>query len=120
MRFATMKGTGVTLGKTMGTTELLQTIKQRIAAVEPDAEVILYGSFARGDHGPDSDVDLLILVDRDKFDVELEKRIVFPLYDLEIDTGRTISPKVLTRKEWESRPFVTPFFLNVQRDGRVL
>jgi len=31
----------------------------------PDATIILYGSFARGDHRADSDIDLLILLNQD-------------------------------------------------------
>lgn len=104
----------------MDTQEILQEIKRRAAAVAPDAEVVLYGSYARGDNGPDPDIDLLILVGREKVGFEEEKQIAFPLFDLEISSGRAISPRVLTRKEWYSRPVITPFFLNVQREGRML
>ena len=104
----------------MGTPEILQEIKRRVAAVAPTAEVVLYGSYARGENGPESDIDLLILVDREKLSFDEEKQIAFPLFDLEISSGRTISPRVLTRKEWFNRPVVTPFFLNVQSEGRTL
>jgi predicted nucleotidyltransferase len=43
------------------TTELLNEIMQRILAVSNPDKIILFGSYARGDSGPDSDIDLLII-----------------------------------------------------------
>ena len=105
---------------TMSTTEILQEIKRRVSVAAPTAEVVLYGSYARGDQQVDSDIDLLILVDAEKVDHELESSITHPLYHLEYATGTIISPRVISKKEWYSRPFVTPFFLNVEREGRRL
>jgi predicted nucleotidyltransferase len=34
---------------------------RRLAAAAPDADVILFGSRARGEAGPDSDLDLLVI-----------------------------------------------------------
>lgn len=104
----------------MSTPEILQEIKRRVSAVEPSAEVMLYGSYARGDQKPTSDIDLLILVDAEHVDAELETSLMYPLYHLEYDTGTIISPRVVSRKQWYSRPFRTPFFLNVEREGRIL
>jgi uncharacterized protein len=39
-----------------------QVVAEVVAAVDP-AEVILFGSVARGHEGPDSDIDLLIVLD---------------------------------------------------------
>ena len=43
--------------------ELLKHVKQTIHEFEPDADIILYGSRARGDAHPESDWDFLILLD---------------------------------------------------------
>lgn len=53
-----------------------------IREIDPSAEVILYGSRARGDAEPESDYDLLVLIDRD---VTLEKEDLFcrHLYPIE-------------------------------------
>mgnify|MGYP003382355004 CR=1 FL=1 len=104
----------------MSTPEILAEIKRRVMAVDPTAQVVLYGSYARGEQGPESDIDLLILVDKEKLDLDEERAIRSPLYDLELATGVMISPRVETRKAWYNRPFVTPFFENVQREGRSL
>ena len=43
--------------------ELLEEIAQRILAVSDPVQIILFGSYARGDVGPDSDLDLLVIKD---------------------------------------------------------
>ena len=71
--------------------QIVEQIRKALAQVVPDAQAILYGSEARGEARPDSDIDLLILVDG-----------------------------VLLKKIWENRPFQTPFIFNVMKEGIVL
>lgn len=99
---------------------LLQRIRSSIQMTEPQATVLLYGSYARGDNKNDSDVDLLILLNKDKVTWEDEKRISYPLYDIEFDTGTLISPLVISKQDWETRHRITPFYHEVLKDGRVL
>ena len=44
--------------------KVLEIVRRLVEAVKPD-RIILFGSLARGDAGPDSDVDLLIVKDSD-------------------------------------------------------
>lgn len=104
----------------IGKRDILSRIKQIVNSIEPLATVILYGSFARGDNKKYSDIDILILVDKDKISYSDEKRIKYPLYDLEFDTGKVISPIVFSRKDWETRHSITPFYKNVKREGVLL
>jgi len=104
----------------MSTPEILQEIKRRVSAVVPTAEVLLYGSYARGEQGPESDIDLLILVDKSKVSYEDRKSITYPLYGLEMDSGIMISPIVLPRAVWDAQHGSTPLFKEVARDGRRL
>jgi predicted nucleotidyltransferase len=43
--------------------ELIDEITRRIRAVTTPELVLLFGSYARGDAGPDSDLDLLVVID---------------------------------------------------------
>jgi predicted nucleotidyltransferase len=43
--------------------QLLPEITRRILAVSQPKKIILFGSYARGDFGPDSDLDLLVILD---------------------------------------------------------
>ena len=101
----------------MSRKEIVVQIQLLMRRLFPTAEVILYGSEARDEARPDSDIDLLILVDGDKLTLAQEDAITTPLYELELQTGVAISPIVMLKKQWESRPMITPFYLNVMREG---
>lgn len=95
----------------------MKQISQTVHRLEPSASTILYGSEARGDARPDSDIDLLILLDGDKRDLKREDRLSGELYEIELATGVLISPMIMLRKQWENRPFKTPFYINVMNEG---
>ena len=99
---------------------ILDRIKKIVQDSDPSAKVYLYGSRARGTMHPDSDWDLLILLNKDKITAEIEKNVTYPLYDLEFEIGEVISPLVYSEIEWNSKHRVTPFYSNVMRDGKLL
>lgn len=98
---------------------ILQLIKKSVTQNAPGATLIVYGSYARGDYHEDSDIDLLILLDRDKITHDDEDKITYPLFDIEFKTGIIINPMVYTSEAWTTHR-VTPFYENVNKEGRIL
>lgn len=100
--------------------ELCQRIRGVVREVEPDAEIILYGSRARGDAEPDSDWDLLILLNG-PVSRERERAICDRLYDVELALDEVLCPLVYSRQEWESPVYrAMPLHDHVHRDGIAL
>ena len=104
----------------MNRKELVKRLKYMIKSVAPNSQTILYGSEARGEAKQNSDIDILILVDKDTVSPMEEDVITAPIYDLEIETGTIISPIVMTRKAWEAAKRKTVFYYNVMKDGVLL
>jgi len=96
-----------------------QLIRTYVNSIDNDAEVILYGSRARGDEKNDSDWDILILTDY-SVDITQERKFRDKLYDLELETGEPFSVFVYSKSEWQTKQRITPFFYNVTHEGLVL
>lgn len=65
----------------------------------PPEMVVLYGSRARGDHRPDSDYDLLVVLS--KKDVETIDHLYRAVQEVELETIRTISLLIRTREQYD-------------------
>ncbi len=102
------------------TSTILQQIKQSVLKTDPGATLILYGSYARGDNKEDSDIDILVLIDKDKVTIEDRQRIGHPIYRIELENETLICPILYSRKHWETKLSITPFYKNVISEGILL
>ena len=96
---------------------LLRRVRTVVRELEPEAEIILYGSRSRLDAGPESDWDFVILVDG-PVDEERTDRIRHRLYEIEWDGDEVISSVVRSREQWNSARYrAVPFRQAVEREG---
>lgn len=95
----------------------IEDIKKAIHELEPDAQIILYGSRSRKDSTTESDWDFLILVDG-PVDDERTDRIRHRLYEIEWESGEVVSCIVRNRQQWHRPPYSgTPFYKNIVEEG---
>lgn len=81
-------------------------------------ETILFGSYARGDAEPGSDIDVLILVDASRQDISARNWQVGNLAaGLLLDYGIVVSPIVENRDYFNKNVNALPFYRNVEREG---
>ena len=76
--------------------------------------ITVFGSTARGTDRPDSDIDLLVVVDNEDF--RLRRDLIGMAFEIMLDTGMDISVKVLSIREFEARKSYS-FLQNVLSEG---
>ena len=100
--------------------DLLRRCKRAITEAAAGAEVILYGSRARGDAGEDSDYDLMVIVDG-TVDMALEEKIHEQIFPLELDSEAVLTLIVYNKQQWDSPLYrAIPLHKNVDREGVLL
>ncbi|MCC8105023.1 MAG: nucleotidyltransferase domain-containing protein [Clostridiales bacterium] len=80
--------------------------------------IILYGSYARGDNTEESDIDIMILLDCDRDEVEnLRDRTYEMANDISLDEDVFLSILLRDKKHFQENQDFLPFYRNVVRDG---
>jgi len=96
--------------------DIIKRIKTSIKIIDPKAQVIIFGSRARGDAKIESDWDILILTDY-LVTTEIERSFRNNLFDIEIETGEVFSTFVYQKQIWNTKHKVTPLYRNIKREG---
>lgn len=83
--------------------------------------IILYGSYARGDFRPDSDIDIMILLDISESELkEYSQQLSYMTYDFNLDNDLEIRPLVKNEEFYQKWVVNYPFYANIQREGVIL
>ncbi|GAB2571117.1 nucleotidyltransferase family protein [Spirosoma areae] len=96
----------------------LQEVKRYVHEIDPQAEVWLFGSRARGDAREDSDWDFLVLTEQSA-NWAFKSRLRYHLYDVGFKANHIISTVIQSKKDV---PFltVTELYRNVMDEGKRL
>jgi predicted nucleotidyltransferase len=101
----------------MDQNQIRDRIKKTIHNKDPKAIAYLFGSRARGDFRPDSDWDILILVDSKQVTNEIEDKFRDGLFDIEIDSGQIISAFIYPKEYWKNMLLYSPLYKIVNKEG---
>lgn len=94
-----------------------QRIKQNVHEIDPQAEVWLYGSRARGTAREDSDWDVLVLSPKTSLSTADESMFTDHMCDLIVETGEVIQLFAYGKDDWHTRHRATPFYQNIKHDA---
>ena len=101
----------------MTSEERLNMIKNRLYVLYGSRlrGVVQYGSEARGDAGPDSDIDVLVLLDGPVNHGQELRNCIHATYPLTLEWERPISPLPVDAEEYQAAEW--PLYRNAQREG---
>jgi len=96
--------------------QIVREFRHRLVDVVPILDLLVFGSRARGDAAPDSDMD--VFIELETCTPELRQRISEIAWEVGFEMDRVISTVVTTRAELEHGPMgANPLILNVEREG---
>ena len=84
-------------------------------------QMILYGSYARGDYGDNSDMDIMVLTElTDDRIIQIEDEIFDAAYDIELEYGVPISVNIKNEKHFKNWVNSLPYYSNIQKEGIII
>jgi len=97
--------------------KILNEFKEKLIELYKDqlVDVLLYGSFARGEQRDDSDIDIAVILKGDISPFKEIDRITEFSYDLSLKYSVLISIHPISDIDYSSRKY--PFILNLREEG---
>ena len=84
-------------------------------------KILLYGSYARGDHNEESDVDIMILLNCNENELKQYRKSTSKMASrIGLDNDVEVSLVIRDKTSFEARQRIIPFYSNVSREGVLL
>ncbi len=97
--------------------EFIASVKKKYS--DKTKEIILFGSYARGEATEESDIDILVITSGNRF--EMQKNLSGIAVDILLKTGEYISAKAVSIEEYSfMKKINTGFYQNIAREGVAL
>ena len=80
-------------------------------------QISLFGSKARGDSQPDSDIDLLVITNQE--DRILRRAIIDISSTISLEYDVLLSPRIISAERWEKKQAFS-LYRNIARDARAI
>lgn len=81
-------------------------------------QIILYGSYARGDNTDESDIDIMIILNCDAEEIKNLRSITAEMAsDISLDQEVFLSILLRDKKNFENNLTILPFYQNIAREG---
>ena len=105
--------------------EILSKVHSKMDAIFADKlkQVILYGSFARGDNAEYSDIDVMVIVDMDKYALASYRDEVWDFAEdmaYEYDYEIVLSLKLQDEETFLAWGDVLPYYKNIMKEGVIV
>ena len=99
-------------------TKIPELVKKEVKLFDSEAEIVLFGSRARGDWRKDSDWDFLILL-KAEISEPLKREIRDKIYEIELETEEVISTLIENKRDWLKYE-ITPLYQNIEKEGKTV
>ena len=81
-------------------------------------EILLFGSYARGDYNADSDIDIAGIVKGERADLQQKEKVIWKAANaLGLEYDVIVSPIVIPYDEYEAYKNELPYYRNIMNEG---
>lgn len=82
-------------------------------------DIVLYGSYARGDYSCDSDIDIVAVVRGSRLELQEKLKLVWDASaEIGLDNDVIVSPTVIPYEEYMRYKETLPYYRNISEEGK--
>ncbi len=82
-------------------------------------DIVLYGSYARGDYREDSDIDMVAVVHGNRLELQEKRKLVWDKSaEIGLENDIVVSPTVIPYDEFEKYQYTFPYYRNIKEEGQ--